>query len=200
MNEHEKHRTDPRIVRTRQLLKDALIDLLQEVDVEKISVNRIAERATINRVTFYLHYRDIPDMLEKIADDMVRDIQHVLSHELPVNNNSVEEIHFDRLVALLEHISENSKFYKIILGSKRIPIFTERLLQLLTEMISLRIHNSESDTIISKSGVPKDIAIWHYSSALIGTIVGWLRNDLPYTPHFLAKQISVLLGHHQEIG
>ncbi|MFM9277397.1 TetR/AcrR family transcriptional regulator [Paenibacillus jiagnxiensis] len=198
MNEHKKHRTDPRIIRTRQLLKDALIDLLQEIEVEKISVNRIAERATINRVTFYLHYRDIPDMLEKMADDMVKDIQHVLNHEVPVNNNSMEEIHFFRLVSLLEHISENSKFYKIILGSKRIPIFTERLLQLLTEMISLPIHNSESDTIISKSGVPKDIAIWHYSSALIGTIVGWLRNDLPYTPHFLAKQISVLLGHHQE--
>ncbi|MFB5760700.1 TetR/AcrR family transcriptional regulator [Paenibacillus medicaginis] len=199
MNEHEKPRMDPRIIRTRQLLKDALIDLLQEVDVEKISVNRIAERATINRVTFYLHYRDIPDMLEKMADDMVKDIQHVLSHGLPVNNHSTEEIRFDQLVALLEHISENSKFYKIILGTKRIPIFTERLLQLLTEMISLRIHHSESDTIISKSGVPKDIAIWHYSSALIGTIVGWLRNDLPYTPHFLAKQISVLLGHRQEI-
>ncbi|MFB5265739.1 TetR/AcrR family transcriptional regulator C-terminal domain-containing protein [Paenibacillus enshidis] len=197
MNEHEKPRMDPRIIRTRQLLKDALIDLLQEVDVEKISVNRIAERATINRVTFYLHYRDIPDMLEKMADDMVKDIQHVMNHELPMDNNSVEEIKFLRLLSLLEHISGNSKFYKIILGSRRIPIFTERLLLLLTEMISLSIHNSGNDSMISKSGVPKDIAIWHYSSALIGTIIGWLKNDMPYTPHFLAKQILVLLGHHR---
>ena len=63
-------RKDPRVLRTRQLIRDAFIDLLQEIDLEKITVNRIAERATINRVTFYLHYRDIPDMLEKMADDM----------------------------------------------------------------------------------------------------------------------------------
>lgn len=45
-------RTDPRVLRTRQLLRDAVIELLEEMDIEKISVNRIAERAKINRVTF----------------------------------------------------------------------------------------------------------------------------------------------------
>ncbi len=72
-------RTDPRILRTRQLLKDAFVELLQEMDIEKISVNRIAERATINRVTFYLHYRDIPDMMEKMADEMIEDINRILN-------------------------------------------------------------------------------------------------------------------------
>src|SRR5690348_3590113 len=62
-------RTDPRIVRTRKMLRDALVELLEEMDIEKISVNRLTQRATINRVTFYLHYRDISDMLEKMADD-----------------------------------------------------------------------------------------------------------------------------------
>lgn len=67
-------RTDPRIIRTRQLIRDAFIDLLGEIQLEKITVNRIAERATINRVTFYLHYRDIPELLEKLADDMINEI------------------------------------------------------------------------------------------------------------------------------
>ena len=43
MTDHTKLRTDPRILRTRQLLKDAFVDLLQEMDIEKISVNRIAQ-------------------------------------------------------------------------------------------------------------------------------------------------------------
>lgn len=191
MTDHTKLRTDPRILRTRQLLKDAFVDLLQEMDIEKISVNRIAERATINRVTFYLHYRDIPDMLEKMADDMIEDIQHAVDRS-KVIPSSDEEVDSLSLVSLLEHIAENAKFYKVILGSRRTPIFTDRLLKLLSESVTLRLEEMGSNSFISKAGIKKDIAIWYGSSALIGTIVAWLRNDMPYTPLFLAKQFSLL--------
>ncbi|HBI02620.1 MAG TPA: hypothetical protein DDY49_01140 [Paenibacillaceae bacterium] len=43
-------------------------------------MNRLTKQATINRVTFYLHYRDIPDMLEKMADEMIEDISTVGAH------------------------------------------------------------------------------------------------------------------------
>ncbi|MFC5651835.1 TetR/AcrR family transcriptional regulator [Paenibacillus solisilvae] len=194
MSDHTKPRTDPRILRTRQLLKHAFVDLLQEMDIEKISVNRIAERATINRVTFYLHYRDIPDMLEKMADEMIADIQRALDRS-SVIPSSDEEVDSLMLVRLLEHIAEHAKFYKVILGSKRTPIFTERLLKMLSESITLRLEKMGSDSLISKAGIQKDIAIWYGSSALIGTIVAWLRNDMPYTPLFLAKQFSLLRTH-----
>jgi len=183
-------RTDPRILRTRQLLKDSFIDLLQEVDIEKITVNRLAERATINRVTFYLHYRDIPDMLEKMADEMNEEIYRVLK-KTPENPNSVEEEELTMLVNLLEHIAEHAKFYKVILA-KQTPIFTDRLLKLLTELITAKIERMDGDSYYLSAGIQKDIAIWYGSSALIGTIVAWLRNDLPYTPLFLAKQFFLL--------
>jgi AcrR family transcriptional regulator len=184
-------RTDPRILRTRQLLKDAFIDLLQEMDIEKISVNRIAERATINRVTFYLHYKDIPDMLEKMADEMTEDISRILNHA-PGNPNATEDDNMSILVNLLEHIAEHEKFYKVVLASRRIPVFTERLLTLMTEVITARVDGLGSDSFIASAGIQKDIAIWYGSSALIGTIVAWLRKDMPYTPVYLAKQFTLL--------
>lgn len=187
-------RTDPRILRTRQLLKDAFVELLQEMDIEKISVNRIAERATINRVTFYLHYRDIPDMLEKMADEMIEDINGILNHA-PGNQNPTEEEDWPLLLNLLEHIAEHAKFYKVILASKRTPIFTERLLKLLTELITARVERMGSESFISTAGIQKEIAIWYGSSALIGTIVVWLRKDMPYTPLYLAKQFTLLRSH-----
>src|ERR1700737_3374367 len=49
---------DPRILRTRQLLCQGLEKLLREKDFDKISVQDIAEAATVNRVTFYDHYTD----------------------------------------------------------------------------------------------------------------------------------------------
>src|SRR6202140_3022765 len=51
-------RLDPRIRRTRQLLQDALRNLLEEKEFDKISVQDITEAATVNRATFYAHYED----------------------------------------------------------------------------------------------------------------------------------------------
>lgn len=78
MKDEKKSPVDPRILRTRQLIRGAFVELLQEMDIEKLSVNKIAERATINRVTFYLHYRDITDMMEKMADEMIEHIERIV--------------------------------------------------------------------------------------------------------------------------
>lgn len=51
-------RIDPRVARTRKLLRDALASLLAEKNFESISVLDIAERATVNRATFYAHFTD----------------------------------------------------------------------------------------------------------------------------------------------
>src|ERR1700722_18349836 len=49
---------DPRIRRTRQLLQEALRNLLTQKEFDKISVQDITEAATVNRATFYAHYED----------------------------------------------------------------------------------------------------------------------------------------------
>jgi AcrR family transcriptional regulator len=58
---------DPRIRRTRQLLQEALRKLMQEKSFEEISVQDIAEVATVNRATFYDHYADKFALLEAMA-------------------------------------------------------------------------------------------------------------------------------------
>ncbi|OMF30102.1 TetR family transcriptional regulator [Paenibacillus sp. FSL H8-0548] len=188
-------RTDPRVLRTRQLIRDAFIDLLEETELEKMTVNRIAERATINRVTFYLHYRDIPDMLEKMADDMIDVLQAILND---VQNLSPSiDRDWSILVKILEHIAENSKFYKVLLSTQRIPIFSDRLMNLMIDIITTRKESRDDSSSTPAVIVPKDIAIWYGSSAFIGTIICWLRDDMPYTPLFLAKQLSLLFRLHQ---
>jgi AcrR family transcriptional regulator len=194
MTDNTKHRVDPRILRTRQLIKDALIDLLQEMELNKITVNRIAERATINRVTFYLHYDDIQDMLEKMAQEMAEEVESILKSTTN-SRNSADDIGMLKLVTLLEYIAENGRFYKVVLGSRRTPIFTERLLTIITGTITESIEN---DSLLTTKGIQRDIAIWHGSSALIGTISAWLRKDMPYTPQFLAKQMSLLFQSGKE--
>ncbi|MGB8908701.1 MAG: TetR/AcrR family transcriptional regulator [Candidatus Cybelea sp.] len=62
-------RVDPRVTRTRKLIRDALASLLAEKNFESITVQDIAEQATVNRATFYAHFTDKFALL----DAMIRD-------------------------------------------------------------------------------------------------------------------------------
>jgi AcrR family transcriptional regulator len=184
----KSNQTDPRVLRTRQLIRDAFVELLEEIDLEKITVNRIAERATINRVTFYLHYRDIPDMLERIADDILNQMLEAMS--------TASDEPGDVLIHMLEHIAENAKLFKLMLATKRNPVFSERFLATTMNRISGKIEEHFKSTELHKV-VPVDIGSWYLSSAIIGTIVFWLRHDTPFRPEFLAKKIQHLFPHFE---
>ena len=60
-------RVDPRVTRTRKLIRDALTALLAEKSFEAITVQDVAERATINRATFYAHYTDKFALLDALV-------------------------------------------------------------------------------------------------------------------------------------
>lgn len=58
----EKKKTDLRVLRTKQSLRNAFQEIAQKKPVNKITVTELAEKAMVNKGTFYLHYRDIYDL------------------------------------------------------------------------------------------------------------------------------------------
>jgi AcrR family transcriptional regulator len=71
---------DPRVKRTRKLLQDAFVALLAEKSFQAITVQDIAERATLNRATFYAHFEDKYDLMDR----MIRDLfQETLQQRVP---------------------------------------------------------------------------------------------------------------------
>jgi AcrR family transcriptional regulator len=82
-------RVDPRVTRTRKLIRDALLSLLTEKRFETINVQDIAERATINRATFYAHYTDKFALLNALVR---QDVAARLAQGDPLNNRSVRSM------------------------------------------------------------------------------------------------------------
>src|ERR1700690_2021563 len=72
---------DPRIRRTRQLLHGALRTLMQTRSFDEISVQDLADAATVNRATFYDHYTDKFALL----DALVAGGFHQMLHERSVS-------------------------------------------------------------------------------------------------------------------
>src|SRR5215468_3866423 len=72
---------DPRVKRTHQLLQQALQELSREKRFASISVQDIAERATVNRATFYAHFPDKYALLDSIVrEQFQREIAEHLPH------------------------------------------------------------------------------------------------------------------------
>jgi AcrR family transcriptional regulator len=66
--------TDPRILRSRRMLMEALARLLAQKEFDDISVQEIADEATLNRATFYLHYPDKHALLMTMTATRFRDL------------------------------------------------------------------------------------------------------------------------------
>ena len=96
--------TDRRVRKTRALLRRSLAELLCEKSIREITVKELVERADINRSTFYLHYSDVYDMMEKIENGLVDDIEKLIeAHPVsPFNEKSFPFIE-DIFVILAEN-------------------------------------------------------------------------------------------------
>ena len=66
--------TDPRVLRSRQMLMEALLRLLDRKEFDDISIQEIADEATLNRATFYLHYPDKNALLQAMTAARFRDL------------------------------------------------------------------------------------------------------------------------------
>lgn len=107
-------KTDRRIVRTRNLLGDALMSLFQERDFENISVQDVLDRAGVGRSTFYVHYRDKNDLFLSDVEDFFELCSGLLKKQ---NANP------DRLLPAEEfftHIREAREFYAALVRSGKV--------------------------------------------------------------------------------
>ena len=77
-------KTDRRIRKTKAQLRQGLAELLQEKSLKEITVKELTDKVDINRSTFYLHYSDIYDMMEKIENELIEEIEELVRTR-PVN-------------------------------------------------------------------------------------------------------------------
>lgn len=76
-----------RFQQTEQNIRKVFTELLKKEKFEKITVSRICELCQINRSSFYLHYKDVYDLIDKIEYDMSSYFAHIFIDDSPLNMN-----------------------------------------------------------------------------------------------------------------
>lgn len=173
------------------MLWEALIALIQEKEYSAITIQDIADRANVNRVTFYLHYRDKQDLLEKNVEVIVNDLNSKIT---PLTGENFRvDIPPEGMTLVYQYLSENAKFYRIILGENGIPFLVDRFRKYLTE---LAIQRFQMVTPLESQGrIPLEIVAQYAAGALIGLIIWWLENDMPIPPEEFAHQTLLLTAY-----
>ncbi|WP_281196304.1 TetR/AcrR family transcriptional regulator [Lactobacillus acetotolerans] len=101
---------DLRSIRSVQNIKKAFVELLQEEPFEEIKVSEIARRAGIDRQTFYLHFVDKYDLLEKMNQDFIDLYKPIIFERLEVGNSfaleKIEKIYQDNWLYIKQHRQE----------------------------------------------------------------------------------------------
>lgn len=174
----EKHRTilDRRIARTRQVIYVSFISLIQ---------------ANISRSTFYTHYQDKYDLLDKTIQEKLSDLRELLA-DSPFNmdDQSNRELPDPCLRAFFEHIAANQTFYHTMFTKMVSSEFQPKLFKVIRESLYLRISSLEKG---QKLLVPLDILLDYSSSSILGITKVWVENNMIYTPHFMALQLTRLV-------
>ena len=182
-------KVDRRIQRTRQLLDDALIELILEKGYDKITVQNIADQANVGRSTFYAHCLDKDDLMEKSVNLMMEEFG---SHFLPSNDGDAQEVMIPSL-ALFRHTQTHPQLYKAMLGGGAIEIVIKAIRDGLID--HARAYFEKEERAGKRLGVPMEILTTHLAGSLLTLLTWWLENEMPYPPeqmNEMFKQLTML--------
>lgn len=191
-------RTDLRVIRTKQSIRDALVEMIEEKGFEAMTVKDITTTAKINRGTFYAHYQDKFDLMIKCEEEVMKDMSKIAIHNFPdvlseMATNSTNSATFHLLVSIFEYLNDNSGFMKAVLGPKGDLSFQSRLKEFMWETLFGDISTKLLDK--EKLRVPSQYLISYVASAHIGIIQQWLNSGRNESPKEMAHILSTIAIH-----
>jgi AcrR family transcriptional regulator len=168
-------RVDPRVRRTHALLHDALRTLADERPLASISVADIAERATVSRATFYLHYADRDELLIDVIDTIITTEAQAASRPGAVPDVISEDTPPPAfMVDFMRDIQTNAAMFRQVLGadgSARVQAHLRLRLQQALQGI-IRMESDRRTRLVAD-----DVHAAWLSGALLGVVVHWLEHQ-----------------------
>lgn len=86
---------DRRIIKSQKAIKNAFLALMAEKGFDAITIQEISDRADVNRRTFYLHYLDKYDLLDKLTDEHIEELRKLCTLAMDMNYVEAELLWFE---------------------------------------------------------------------------------------------------------
>ncbi len=173
-------------LRSKRLIREAYVSLMQEKDAEKISVSDIVRKADLNRGTFYAHYSSPNSVRDEISDEIVEKISDILqdfnfTHFLQDPSPFLKKVE--------DVLSENLKFYKEIICYTLSIDFISKVKKNLID----RIASDSSIPDFVRSTQQFSIALDLFAGGIISMYADFVQGKLVVEPGEITKAVSMLI-------
>lgn len=183
---------DLRIIKTKRLIFRSFVDLIFEKDFAAITVQDIADRAMINRSTFYSHFHDKQDVLEQVFPYVLLPLLGSIENNIIESGNVICEKKIIEIVTkIFLQVKSEKKFYLLVLRGRNMILmdtFKKFLREHFSEVFS-KLQVKNGDQII-----PNDFIISYLVTTFMSTIYWWLENDCPLSAENMARIMIKLIS------
>lgn len=191
MSRNAKH-IDRRVLRSRKAIIEAFDRLLEEKELDQITVSAIAREANIDRKTFYVHFGTIDGLLDALAEERVDEILDVMEDALSAASPDME---LEVAVAKFFDIANQvvcTKFVDSVCRRKSFPAD-----ELLTRVLkSFKVKLVERDMLFAQ--IPDDLLEFHLSYIMGGIISiykSWVNSNRSVSVEQVSQIAHELIMH-----
>ncbi len=186
-------KTDARVRYTRMVIRENFFQLLKEKPVNKITVKEICERSGINRATFYKHYQDPFDLLEKIEEEILSRLQDTLRQKKYKN---IKALYTDILVL----IKANHEQYECIGSPHGDSNFSHRIFMTCYQQTFPLIAGQFSHL----NQAQQNMLYYFISQGCSGMVQYWMEHEMQQPPEeiaaFIEETIYAVTRHYKKIS
>lgn len=164
--ETANRKSDLRVIKTKRAIHTAFAELLTEKDMDDITVTDIANRATINRKTFYNNYRGVYELVDELENEIVRTFDAAM-REIDFAENP-----YAVFVKLTDIINSDMDFYGALLRSSRNAGLIHKIRMTLQSKAQERFE-SRFDVPPERLSVMLDYAV----SGMVAVYQSWFNSE-----------------------
>lgn len=179
---------DRRVIRTKQQIRQAMIELLSEKGINAISVRELTQRANINRGTFYIHYRDTQDLITQLGSEAMDKLGAVCQRHPPAQTPRES---YPFLEDLFQTLKSDPQLFMVFLSTSGSHSYSQK--------ICTMIQDCFLDDLLSVfySAEPKQrrIASGYIVAGCLHEALLWLESGMHESPEEMAYLTGRVIMH-----
>ena len=164
-------KVDPRVKRTRRLLRDALVSLILEKDFATISIKEITERAEVAYITFFRHFESLDQLLMDVLDEGLAEL--IVHIETLAQWSESPALETEGML-IFEYIGQNRDLFRVLFKSQSVSRVRKKVVR------KIAVIFQKSCLPLARSGNQTVTAILsnHIATSLLALIEWWLDNNM----------------------
>lgn len=182
-----EQKQDLRIRKTYLALTKTLLQMLEEMPFEQVTVNELCNRAMVRRATFYKHFADKYEFFTFV----VREIQQEFSERNAPDAAEPKFFYRNTIQAIFDFVDENRVLVASIMKSNAFPV----LLDMVSEQTARSVREKLEQDVRAGAEFPGSPVILAqlFTGALISTVKWWVTEKERIPKEQIVEQVATLL-------